>query len=150
MSVPEHELRTWEWAALLHDVGKIGIGPPLLDKVGTLSGAEWAAMRQHPAIGERIVRTIPALHTVSLIVRYHHERWDGAGYPDRLAGPAIPQAARVITLADAYETVRAGRPYRPALTRDQALDELGRAIGTQFDPALAPLLPLLAAADRFP
>jgi len=147
MDVAGHTLLEWEWAALLHDVGKIAVPPPLLRKPGPLDDDEWALIRGHPSAGERIVRTVPALRAVSTAVRHHHERWDGAGYPDRLSGHAIPLAARIIALVDAYETMRTGRPYRASLTRDEARDELRRAAGAQFDPGLLSWLPALMRHD---
>jgi len=143
MEVPPHTLIEWEWAALLHDVGKIAVPLSLLRKPSPLDDAEWATIRRHPSAGERIVRAVPALRAVALAVRHHHERWDGAGYPDRLSGDAIPLASRVVTLVDAYETMRTGRPYRAPLARDEALDELRRAAGAQFDPRLLAWLPAL-------
>jgi len=147
MEIPAHTLLEWDWAALLHDVGKIAVPPSLLRKPSPLDDAEWAVIRQHPAAGERIVRAIPALCAVSAAVRHHHERWDGGGYPDRLSGCAIPLSARVLSLVDAYETMRTGRPYRAPLTRDEALDELRRASGAQFDPDLLSMLPILGDQD---
>jgi len=136
-----------EWAAALHDVGKVSIPLAVLRKVGSLIAPEWALMRQHPTIGERIVRPIPGLAAVALAIRHHHERWDGAGYPDRLAGDTIPLTSRLIGVIDAYETMRAGRPYRPPFSRDEASRELESGAGRQFDPALLDLLPALRACD---
>jgi len=147
MEVPAHALLEWEWGALLHDVGKIAVPLALLRKPDPLDAAEWAVIRQHPAAGERIVRAIPALRAVSAAVRHHHERWDGGGYPDRLSGRAIPLSARVLSLVDAYETMRTGRPYRAQLTRDEALDELRRGAGAQFDPQLLSWLPALTSHE---
>ncbi len=147
MRVPAHTLREWEWAALLHDAGKIAVPPPLLHKPGPLDADEWALIRRHPSTGERIIRAIPALDAVGLAVRHHHERWDGGGYPDRLAGDTIPLASRVICLVDAYETMRTGRPYRAPMERDDAMDELTRAAGSQFDPHLLTWLPALTRFD---
>jgi len=147
MRVPAHTLREWEWAALLHDVGKIAVLSSLLHKPGPLDADEWTTIRRHPSMGEHIIRAVPALDAVGLAVRHHHERWDGGGYPDRLSGDAIPLAARVICLVDAYETMRTGRPYRALLTRDETLDELRRAAGAQFDPDLLSMLPVLRDQD---
>ncbi len=139
-----------ERVALLHDVGKIGVPAILLRKDELLTPAEWAVIRQHPATGEGIVHAIPDLGAVAIAIRHHHERWDGTGYPDRLSGEAIPYSARLVALADAYETMRAGRPYRQALSRTDAIAELQRGAGTQFDPSLLPLLPILVARDSLP
>lgn len=145
MDVATATLLEWEWTALLHDVGKIAVPSPLLRKPGALDADEWAVIRRHPSAGERIVRAIPTLRAVGIAVRHHHERWDGGGYPDRLSGCAIPLAARVVALVDAYETMRTGRPYRAPLTRDEARDELRRAAGAQFDPQLLSWLPALTS-----
>jgi len=129
MRVPAHTLREWEWAALLHDVGKIAVLSSLLHKPGPLDADEWTTIRRHPSTGERIIRAVPALEAVGLAVRHHHERWDGAGYPDRLSGASIPLASRVICLVDAYETMRTGRPYRAPMDRAETMEELTRAAG---------------------
>ena len=147
MAVPAPTLLEWEWTAILHDLGKIAVPPPLLCKPAPLDADEWALIRRHPSMGERIVRAIPALQAVGIAVRHHHERWDGSGYPDRLSGHAIPEAARVVALVDAYETMRTGRPYRAPLPRDEALDELRRAAGAQFDPRLLSWLPALTSYE---
>jgi len=142
-----HELLELEWAAALHDIGKVAVTLPILHKVGPLTATEWALMRQHPTIGEKIARSVPGLAAVALAIRHHHERWDGAGYPDRLAGDAIPLTSRLVGVVDAYETMRAGRPYRGAFSRDEAVRELTCAAGRQFDPAMLDLLPALTKHD---
>ncbi len=142
-----HELLELEWAAALHDIGKVAVTLPILHKVGPLTATEWALMRQHPTIGEKIVRSVPGLAAVALAIRHHHERWDGTGYPDRVAGGAIPLMSRLVGIVDAYETMRAGRPYRGAFSRDEAIRELTHAAGRQFDPALLELIPALVTHD---
>lgn len=131
-----HGLLVLERAALLHDLGKIGVPQPVLAKSGPLDSAEWAHMRQHSAIGEQIVRAIPDLTGAAPAIRHHHERWDGTGYPDRLSGEAIPLDARIIALVDAYEAMRIGRPYREARSREDTLLDLANAAGSQFDPTV--------------
>ena len=123
-------------ASELHDVGKVAIPDAILGKPGPLTEEEWAFVHRHPLIGERIILAAPALARVAALVRSSHERWDGAGYPDALAGGAIPLGARVVAVADAYAAMTAGRPYRAARAPEQALDELRRCAGSQFDPAV--------------
>ena len=123
-------------AAELHDIGKVAIPDEVLHKDAALSEEEWALMRKHPLIGERVLDAAPALGPVASLVRATHERWDGEGYPDRLAGRDIPLGARIILICDAYNAMTEGRPYRPPLSSEVALEELRSAAGTQFDPEL--------------
>ena len=123
-------------ASELHDVGKVAIPDAILNKPGPLTEEEWAFVRRHPVIGERIILAAPALARVAALVRSSHERWDGAGYPDMLEGDAIPLGARIVAVADAFAAMTAGRPYRPARTPEEALAELRREAGAQFDPAV--------------
>src|SRR3954463_13103171 len=127
------EIRT---VALLHDVGKIGIPDHVLHNPDPLTREEWAVMRQHPVIGERILEPLPGLSDVARAVRHEHERWDGTGYPDGLSGEDIPLSARVVLACDAFHALVSDRPYRSALPRDDALRELEFCAGTQFDPAV--------------
>jgi two-component system cell cycle response regulator len=123
-------------AAELHDIGKIAIPDEILHKDGKLTEEEWALMRKHPKIGERVLDAAPALGPVASLVRSTHERWDGDGYPDRLAGRDIPRGARAILICDAYNAMTEGRPYRPPMSSEAAIEELRRGSGTQFDPEL--------------
>jgi putative two-component system response regulator len=127
------------YGALLHDVGKIGVPEHLLRKEGPLSDAEWQLMRRHPVIGERICRPLNASRGFAPIIRHHHERFDGRGYPDGLRGEAIPLGARIVSIADAYEAIVHGRPYQPAKPHAHAADELLTLRGRQFDPDLVPI-----------
>lgn len=141
------ELEELHRAALLHDVGKLAIPDAILHKTGPLSDEEWLFMRRHTVIGERILLGSPMLRSVSKIVRSTHEHFDGSGYPDRLAGDAIPLPARVIAVCDAWHALTNDRPYRGALPRDAARAELVRCAGAQFDPAVvAALIEVLALA----
>jgi two-component system cell cycle response regulator len=121
-------------AAELHDVGKIAIPEAILRKPGPLDDAEWAVMRQHTIIGERILAAAPSLRPVGRLVRASHERWDGDGYPDGLAAERIPLGARIIAVCDAFDAMRQARPYAASMSEAQALAELRRCSGTQFDP----------------
>ncbi len=121
-------------AAELHDVGKLGIPDAILDKPGPLDDEEWRLMRQHSAIGERILNADPVMQPVARLVRAGHERWDGTGYPDGLAGTAIPLGARIIAACDALDAMISDRCYQSARSLAEALAELRRCAGTQFDP----------------
>ena len=134
------EIDELERAAQLHDLGKLAVPDEILHKAAPLDEREWAFVRHHPLVGERILRASPALRNVATIVRSTHERWDGAGYPDGLAGPEIPIASRIISACDAFTAMTSARPYRAALTTEAALAELERVAGTQFDPAVVSVL----------
>jgi two-component system, cell cycle response regulator len=123
-------------AAELHDVGKVAIPDAIINKPGPLDDDEWAFMRRHTLIGERIVAAAPALGGVAKLVRASHERWDGNGYPDAIAGQDIPLGARIVAVCDAYDAIVADRPYRRGRSAAEAMAELRRCAGTQFDPAV--------------
>ena len=135
-------------AAQLHDIGKIAIPDSILTKPEPLSDTEWAFMKRHTIIGERIVGAAPALGTAAALIRSSHERWDGAGYPDRLRGDEIPIGARIVFVCDAYEAMISGRPYQPPITPAEARNELRRNAGTQFDPGVVDALLLVLEAQR--
>ncbi len=134
------EVENTRMAGLLHDVGKIGIPDAILNKPGPLDPAETLQMRQHSAMGDRITKTIDALRYIAPLVRAHHERWDGLGYPDRLKGEAIPLPARIVTVADAFDAMTSDRVYRPGRSIAKAAEELLRERGSQFDPAVVDAL----------
>jgi diguanylate cyclase (GGDEF)-like protein/putative nucleotidyltransferase with HDIG domain len=123
-------------AALLHDIGKVAIPDEILHKPGPLNDEEWVLMKQHPVIGERILRVLPGMGPVARIVRHEHERWDGNGYPDGLAGEDIPIGSRIIIAADTYHAITSDRPYRAARSHEEAVEELTKCAGSQFDPAV--------------
>jgi diguanylate cyclase (GGDEF)-like protein len=136
LGLPVEEVERIRHAGELHDAGKVAIPDGILSKPGPLTGEEWAFVRRHPLIGERIVASAPSLSRVAQLVRSTHERWDGAGYPDKLAGDAIPLGSRIVAVADAYDAMTSERPYAAPRTPQEALDELRRHSGTQFDPAI--------------
>jgi ribonuclease P protein subunit RPR2 len=125
-----------EFGFLLHDVGKVGVPDAILFKSSALTEEEYALVRRHPVIGSEILRDVDFLGDGKLVVRHHHERWNGTGYPDCLSGEAIPIAARVFAVADALDALTTDRPYRPASPFRTARDEIRKGRGTQFDPAV--------------
>ena len=127
-------------AAQLHDLGKLAVPDEILHKAGPLDEREWAFVRQHTLVGERILRASPDLRAVATVVRSTHERWDGTGYPDGLAGEEIPLASRIIGACDAFTATTSHRPYRAQLTEEEAIAELERNAGTQFDPTVVTAL----------
>lgn len=122
--------------ALLHDVGKLVVPSAVLLKSGPLTDEELGLMRRHPAAGARMLRSLGAPETILPLVLHHHERWDGAGYPTGRRGDDIPLEARVLCIADSFDAMTSTRPYRTTWTPDEALEELERCSGTQFDPEL--------------
>jgi diguanylate cyclase (GGDEF)-like protein len=141
------EARIVGLAGRLHDVGKVMIPDAILQKPAPLTEEEWALMRTHPQVGTDVVGRVPALRGLGPLIRGHHERWDGQGYPDGLAGAAIPLGARIIAVADAYGAITTDRPYRRAQDVAWALAELERCAGTQFDPAVTAALREVVGAD---
>jgi HD-GYP domain-containing protein (c-di-GMP phosphodiesterase class II) len=140
MGLAQDQLEELEFAARLHDVGKIGIPDAVLRKQGPLEGGEWEIMRRHPEWGAEMLCRIPGLKRVSRIVRHAHERWDGDGYPDRLREASIPLASRIIFACDAYNAMTSDRPYRDALRPWIAISELREGAGGQFDPEVVDAL----------
>ena len=126
--------------AVLHDIGKLGVSTEILTKPGPLEPDQAAVMREHPAIGERILSGVPGLGEVAQAIRHEHERWDGGGYPDGLAGELIPLPSRIVFACDAWHAMTSDRAYRPAMSRAAALAELREHAGTQFDPRVAQAL----------
>lgn len=133
--------------AMLHDIGKVGIEDKILNKPGYLNEQEWAEMRKHPEIGYRIVMSAPELKSIAEYILAHHERWDGEGYPRGLRGEEIPLLSRILAVADSYDAMTKDRVYRRAISKEDALKEIGRNAGKQFDPAIAELFIKLAERD---
>jgi diguanylate cyclase (GGDEF)-like protein/putative nucleotidyltransferase with HDIG domain len=139
LGLPPATLETVRVSGLLHDVGKIGVPDAVLRKPGRLEPEEFELMKQHPVFGALIVGAIPEMEEVVLGVRSHHERYDGRGYPDGLVGEEIPLIGRIMAVADAFSAMTTSRPYRKGLSEPQALDEIMRGLGSQFDPAVGAL-----------
>jgi two-component system cell cycle response regulator len=135
-------------AAELHDVGKIAVPDAILDKPGALDPVEWSFMRRHPLIGERILLAAPALRPVARLVRSSHERFDGGGYPDGLRADEIPLGARIVAVCDAFDAMTTDRPYREAVSETDAIAELRRCAGTQFDPMVVEAFCRVIARER--
>ncbi len=134
MGLPTDEVRTVRAAARVHDLGKIAIDAGVLNKPGRLSDEEWGLMRRHPLLGAEIISRFPEFARGADYVRYHHERWDGKGYPFGLRGEEIPLGARIIAVADSYDAMATDRPYRKRLTQDVIMQEFRRGAGVQWDP----------------
>ena len=156
MNIGGAELATLRRGALLHDVGKIGVPDNILRKPTALSETEWSVMKRHPEFGAQIISGIPFLEDVARIVRHHHERWDGMGYPDGLKGDRIPLGARIFAVGDSFDAMTSDRPYRRGLLIDAAREEIRRCANSQFDPAVVtaflsiPVARLAAIADDAP
>jgi HD-GYP domain-containing protein (c-di-GMP phosphodiesterase class II) len=133
----DRRLQVLRLGGSLHDVGKITVDARILRKPGTLTERELEQIREHPVAGARIVQDVAGFQPALPYVLHHHERWDGTGYPHRLRGERIPLEARVLSVADAFDAMTSTRAYRPALPVGEALMELERCAGTQFDPVLA-------------
>lgn len=146
---PEEELHLIRLGALLHDIGKIGIPEAILHKPGPLTEEEWTVMRRHPDIGRQILEQAGGIfHLLSRIIVAHHERWDGQGYPNRLAREAIPMSARILAVVDSYDAMTSDRPYRKAMSVAEARAELQRCVGRQYDPQVVEtFLRVLAEED---
>jgi diguanylate cyclase (GGDEF)-like protein len=136
IGLPPEEVSRVSTSALLHDIGKIGVPDKVLNKKGKLSEEDWEAIKAHPRLGANIVGNIPNLVPCLSGILYHHERWDGCGYPEGLKGEEIPIEARILSIADSFAAMTSARPYRPALCSEKVVKELGQCAGSQFDPDL--------------
>ena len=133
---PQPRLAALRAGGSLHDVGKLAVPRRILSKAGPLTAAEFAQVRVHPAAGARLITPIASLRSAVPYVLYHHERWDGTGYPEGRAGEDIPEEARLLAVADAFDAMTSTRPYRHAWPLDRAFVELERCAGSQFDPRM--------------
>jgi two-component system cell cycle response regulator len=148
LGLDEDQVERMAIAAELHDIGKIAIPRSILTKNGPLDADEWDFIKRHTLIGERIAQGAPALAGVAGLIRSSHERWDGTGYPDQLAGDDIPLGARIVFVCDAYAAMTNDRCYKPAMSQADAHAELRRNAGTQFDPAVVEAFLAAHAAVR--
>jgi diguanylate cyclase (GGDEF)-like protein len=149
MGISDEEMASLEVGALLHDIGKVGVSDQILRKNGPLTPDEWLEMRKHPEIGYGLTSRISFLDHASPIVRHHHERWDGTGYPDGLCGENIPLAARIFAVADSFDAMISDRPYRRGLPLEQIIGELKRGTGKQFDPQVVNIFISLIMDDAW-
>ncbi|QXE92187.1 HD domain-containing phosphohydrolase [Geomonas subterranea] len=149
LELPANRLKVIERAAILHDIGKIGIDLSLLHKEATLTRDDVAELQQHPTIGMKILEPIEFLHDVRLCIGQHHERYDGKGYPNRLAGQELLLESRILAIADSFDAMTSDRPYRKALKLEVAIQELAENAGTQFDPELVPIFIKLLKTPNF-
>jgi putative nucleotidyltransferase with HDIG domain len=136
MNMSDEKMEFLKYASVLHDVGKIGVSEFILNKKDKLLDSEWKSIRNHPVIGEEIIKKIKFMYDIGEVTRHHHERYDGNGYPDGLRGEQIPLEARIIAVADTYDAITSNRSYRNARTHEEAVVELRRVAGTQLDPKL--------------
>ncbi|MHC4955633.1 MAG: HD-GYP domain-containing protein [Planctomycetota bacterium] len=136
LALPERDVELVETAGKLHDIGKIGVPEDILNKPGRLTNDEFDVIKSHPVIGEQILKPLDFLSETWPIVRHHHERWDGGGYPDGLRGDAIPRSAALLAIVDSYDAMTSTRPYREGLPKERALEILRDGAGDQWDPAL--------------
>ena len=120
--------------AVLHDIGKVGIKESVLQKAGPLTPEDWEEIKKHPEIGYRIAQNIPELSKIAEYILYHHERWDGTGYPRKLKAEEIPLLCRILAVGDAFDAMTSDRTYRKAMSKEMALEEIKRNAGKQFDP----------------
>jgi HD-GYP domain-containing protein (c-di-GMP phosphodiesterase class II) len=132
----ESEVKMIRMGASLHDIGRIGVGEEILSIPGKLSPQEWDVVRRHPIIGDEIIAPLRVLAEARHIVRHHHERLDGGGYPDGLSGEQVTPALQVVSLADSYDALTSPRPWRPAIPREEALAMLEEERGSRFDPQI--------------
>ena len=140
LSLKVEEIEMLVLGALLHDLGKLAVSDAILEKPGPLTEEEWAVVKRHSDVGARMIEPLEVLSGAVLVVRHHHERYDGTGYPDGLEGEEIPLAARIVAAVDAFDVMLRGRPYRQRHTQEEAFEELSSQPGHQFDPLVVEAL----------
>ena len=148
MGYADEELEKLYYAALLHDIGKIGVPREIINKTSKLTDEEYEIIKTHPGIGANILNEVSEIPDIAIGARWHHERYDGKGYPDRLIGIEIPELARIIGVADAYDAMTSKRSYRDILSQDVVSNELLKGKGTQFDPEIADIMLQLIKEDE--
>lgn len=144
----QEEAENVYYAALLHDIGKIGVPDTIINKTDKLTVEEFEIVKQHPVIGGNILKTIESMPEVSLGARWHHERYDGKGYPDHLRGNDIPEIARIICVADSYDAMTSNRSYRKYLPQAVVRAEIEKGKGSQFDPIIAEKMLAIIDSDK--
>ena len=140
MGYKGEKLEQLEFAAMLHDIGKIGVPREIINKTSRLTDEEYNIIKTHPGIGSGILKEINEIPDIAIGARYHHERYDGKGYPDNLKGTEIPEIARIIGVADAYDAMTSKRSYRDVLSQKIVKEEIEKCMGTQFDPKIAKIM----------
>jgi len=147
LKLTDREVKVLENAGILHDIGKMGISDSILLKKGKLNDKEWEVIKKHPNLSVDIVSPLTFLSREREVIKYHHERYDGKGYPEGIKGEQIPLSARIICVSDAFDAMKSTRPYRPALTKEAIISELKKGRGSQFDPSVVDVL--LELMDKY-
>lgn len=136
LGLNEEEKKNLIYGAYMHDIGKINISKDILNKRMGLTNEEWEILKQHPTEGVEIIKSVDSLQSISPVILYHHERYDGKGYPENLKGDDIPYNARILTVVDSFDAMTSERPYNKRKSYGEAIEELKRCSGTQFDPKI--------------
>jgi putative two-component system response regulator len=148
MGYSKEQVSLVEYTALLHDIGKIGVPREIINKPARLTDEEYEIIKTHPVIGAKTLEGITEIPDIAIGARYHHERFDGRGYPDGLSGMDIPEIARIIGVADAYDAMTSNRSYRGLMAQEVVRGEIEKGKGTQFDPAIADVMMCIIDEDK--